>query len=127
MDDKTCDLVMSSLLKFPNNKPGINLSIPITDFGELFPGLSVIQVLPVLKLLTDQGVIKATNLEGSCVQIFMPAAAFGYFDAKRAEEERQSKQKWDERKWNLKVSLLMYVLGFISGIASMWIKAKFFP
>ena len=98
MDDKTCDLVMSSLLNIPNNKPGLNLSIQITDFGELFPGLSVVQVLPVLKLLTDQGVIKATNLEGSCVQIFMPAAAFGYFDAKKAAEAQRSKQKWSERR-----------------------------
>jgi len=114
VDDKTCDLVMDRLLKLSNNNPGMNFSIPITDFDELFPGLSVVQVLPVLKLLTDQGVIQATNLEGRYVQIFMPAAAFGYFDAKKVAKEKRAK----DRRWELFKITFQAGIGFVTGIAS---------
>lgn len=114
MDDKTCDFVMSSLLNLPNNRPGMNFFIPITDFDELFPGLSVVQILPVMKSLSDQGVINATNLEGNIVQIFMPAAAFGYFDAKKAAKEKRAK----DRRWELFKITFQSGIGFVTGIIS---------
>ncbi|MBP2666530.1 MAG: hypothetical protein H6Q76_1510 [Firmicutes bacterium] len=114
MDDKTCDLVMTRLIYLANNTPGVTLSLMTTKFGDFFPSLSINQVLPTLKLLTDQGVIKATNLEGSYVQIFMPAAAFGYFDAKRVAKEKRAK----DRRWELFKITFQAGIGFVTGIAS---------
>ena len=115
MDDKTCDLVMSELLKLSNNNPGVTLSISTTYFGDFFPGLSTNQVLATLKLLSDQEFIQASCLERDVVQVRVPVAAFGYFDAKKATEGKRFKQKLEDRGWDVVKILLSFALGYFFG------------
>ena len=124
MDEKNCNTVITGLIN-DAKKPGANLTIPLAEFEELFFGLSPLQVLPVLKLLTDQGIIVAEHLSGDPVHVYVPIQAFGYLAAKQAEKEARSKQKREDRRWELFKINYQAVLGFALGVAATLIVQRF--
>lgn len=119
------DRVLKTLLENrPEDQPVFD---PYPILLAACPDLSQPELEALLSEIEEGGLIRRFVASGWTVKVMLYLPAFIYFK-KQAEVEVQKKaEKLDDRRWALKVATLGYVAGFISGIASMWVKATFFP
>ena len=119
------DRVLKTLLE--NRPEDQSVFDPYPTLLAACPDLSKPELEALLNEIAAGGLIRRFVSSGWTVKVMLYPSAFIYFKNQAEIEAQKKAEKLDDRRWALKVATLGYVAGFISGIASMWVKATFFP
>lgn len=90
------------------------------------PDLSKTELEAVLSEIEKAGLIRRFVGNGWTTKLMLYAAAYIYFKNQAEVDAKKKEEKWEERKWGIKMAIAGYIAGITSGILLMWVKATFF-